>query len=241
MAGRRDNGDRLQVQTLIIAALASATAALVVSQFWKGGTVMSAAITPVIVAIVSDLLHRPARTVQRFTSTSSPPPTRRREPSTAGLERLGGEVASAPSGASPPPHGPRQGAMRVYKPSPPRGRLHLKVALVTGLLGFVIAAAVLTLPELIGGSALGGDRKTTLFGGGDNGSETAPADDERQTTTEEHEEQPEETQPQETAPQETTPQQPAPDGQTPPAQTTPQPTTPAPSPEPAPPQSQPAP
>src|SRR3954451_25285931 len=47
------------LQTLVIAAAASAAAAVIVSHLWKGGTVIAAAMTPVIVAIVKELLARP--------------------------------------------------------------------------------------------------------------------------------------------------------------------------------------
>jgi hypothetical protein len=254
VAGRQDNGDRLSLQTLIIAAIASATAAVVVSEFWSKGTVISAAITPVVVAIVSELLRRPAQGVTRLTSatarsrtagsgelassaaTSRTPGSR--EPSTAGLERLGGEVAAASRGAPPPPEGPRPGAMRVYSQRPPRRQVHLKVALITGLLAFAVAAAALTLPELIGGSAIGGgNRDTTLFGGGSK-SKDKQTEQQQQTGTEQQqtdtEQQPGETTPEQTAPEQTAPQQTAPQ------QTAPQQTTPAPAPAPQQPQPSPS-
>jgi hypothetical protein len=39
------------------------------------------------------------------------------------------------------------------------------VVVATGVLAFAIAAAALTVPELIGGGSITGDRDTTLFGG----------------------------------------------------------------------------
>src|SRR3954469_7961758 len=52
-------GESLSLQTLVVAAGASAVAAIVVSHLWKGGTVIAAAMTPVIVAITKELLSRP--------------------------------------------------------------------------------------------------------------------------------------------------------------------------------------
>src|SRR4051794_40039962 len=51
--------DSLSLQTLIIAALAAGAAAIVTSHFWKGGTIATAALTPVIVAIVKEGIQRP--------------------------------------------------------------------------------------------------------------------------------------------------------------------------------------
>jgi hypothetical protein len=47
--------------TLGISSLASITAAIATSEFWRGGVVGSAAVTPVIVALVKDLLSPLAR------------------------------------------------------------------------------------------------------------------------------------------------------------------------------------
>src|SRR4051812_50078265 len=52
-------GEGLSLQTLVVAAGASAVAAIVVSHLWKGGTVIAAAMTPVIVAIAKELINRP--------------------------------------------------------------------------------------------------------------------------------------------------------------------------------------
>jgi hypothetical protein len=49
---RGGGGGELSVSTLLIAAVASAVAAFVTSQVWTGGTLMTAALSPVIVALV---------------------------------------------------------------------------------------------------------------------------------------------------------------------------------------------
>jgi hypothetical protein len=53
----------LSVTTLMIASLSSLAAALVVSRLWGGGTLLGAAMTPVIVALVSEGLNRPAKAI----------------------------------------------------------------------------------------------------------------------------------------------------------------------------------
>ena len=60
---RADSGDRLSVRALAIASVASATAALITARLWAPGTALAAAVTPVIVAIVNELLSRPAEHV----------------------------------------------------------------------------------------------------------------------------------------------------------------------------------
>ena len=61
---RAGGGSDLDVPTLLIAALASAAAAFITSQVWAGGTLLSAAISPVIVALVKEGLARPAEAVR---------------------------------------------------------------------------------------------------------------------------------------------------------------------------------
>jgi hypothetical protein len=56
-------GGRISLQTLIIASLASAAASFAASRIWGAGTIVSAAATPVIVALVSEFLRRPVQTV----------------------------------------------------------------------------------------------------------------------------------------------------------------------------------
>jgi hypothetical protein len=73
----------LSLKDLIIAALSSVAAALIVSQFWRNGTLIATAMTPVIVAIARELLARPAETVgsaARKISAVAPAPAARRGP-----------------------------------------------------------------------------------------------------------------------------------------------------------------
>ncbi|MDQ3433408.1 MAG: hypothetical protein M3481_01770, partial [Actinomycetota bacterium] len=56
------------MRTLAIASASSAVAAIVTSRLWAAGTPIAAAMTPVLVTIVSEMLHRPAtKIVERFT------------------------------------------------------------------------------------------------------------------------------------------------------------------------------
>ncbi len=240
-----DKRSGLSARTLVIASIASLSAAVITSYVSTRGTPIAAAVTPVIVALVSELLNRPAAVIaQRLTvetdalpeaAGAGPPPPRRetrgeaarddeatrpddRTSATEALaagdptrateplaaddptrptEALGagrrartGEqaatlrqtpserpvTASTPgegngSGAGPPrsggPRGDGRGpdGMRVYAGQPRRG-LPWKAIAVTAALAFLIAASLLTLPELLAGQSVGaGDRGTTFFGG----------------------------------------------------------------------------
>jgi uncharacterized iron-regulated membrane protein len=63
---------------------------------------------------------------------------------------------------------------------PTRRRLHLKVALVTGLIAFVLAAVVLTVPELVFGGSVASKGHTTLFGGKSNAGSKSSSSSEEQ-------------------------------------------------------------
>jgi hypothetical protein len=154
----------VSIKTLLIAGAASATAALVVPLFWKPGTVFAAAMTPVIVSVVSELLKHPTEKVSSVASRRATgggvilePPPRRDEPfdplapaSTEELEAL-----------------PQTTGQRAVHRRSLTGR-QLKLALVTGLVAFVGAAAVVTASELIAGDPVSsGSGRTTFFGGSD--------------------------------------------------------------------------
>lgn len=162
---QRSRSSSIDLPTLIVTAVASATAAYVTSKLWAPGTLGAAAFTPVLIAVLKEMLYKPAEVVTRVV------PVR-------GVVR-----STAPSGEPQrPPASPEVVEERVPQPGEaagvsrgPRGR-NWKVAVVTGLLGFVLAAVIITVPELVaGGSAAGGGRETTFFGGG-NGSSTDPSD-----------------------------------------------------------------
>src|ERR687887_2888119 len=85
----REEERRLSLRTLVIASVASATAAIVTSQFWEGGTPIAAAVTPVIVAFVSEMLHRPTEAIARRITSER----------TAILPEAGGPAPPPPSEA----------------------------------------------------------------------------------------------------------------------------------------------
>lgn len=153
---RDGGGSGLSLQTLIVASLASLTAAIVTSHFWRGGTPITAALTPVIVALASELYRRPAQRITQLGSRAASVRTRERERVTSG----------APPERRVPrtevPEGP--GAIRVYRTGGKRRRFHLKVVLLTAAAAFAIAVGVLTLPELVFGGSLASHGRTTFFG-----------------------------------------------------------------------------
>ena len=62
-AGRRPSSGGISLQTLVIASAAAAVTSYIVSRIWGPGTLISAAATPVFVALVSEFLRRPVQTV----------------------------------------------------------------------------------------------------------------------------------------------------------------------------------
>ena len=142
--------------TLAIASASSVVAAILVSKIWGPGTIIGAAATPVIVTFVGELLKKPAEkiTVVRVSPT-------------------GTEVHERATPASPPsergaPRSPQSASTMAARSVHRSRRRPLAIALATGLLAFVIGAAVLTSSELVLGDAsvASGDRRTTLGGGG---------------------------------------------------------------------------
>jgi hypothetical protein len=165
----REETRSLSVRTLVIAFVAASAAGVVTSQFWIAGTWVSAGLTPVIVALVSELLHRPTEAVSRRLTSErgavlpapggpAPPP-----PGQADVlpERAAAEPGSSEPGAPVPP-------VQVYgrRPRSRRRRVALGVVAITAVLAFAAAALAITSTELVTGGSIGkGNRKTTLFGG----------------------------------------------------------------------------
>ena len=214
------NEGGLSARTLAISAVASLVAAVVVREIWGPGAIIGAAITPVLVALVSESLNRPA---QKVTSLAAERKTRTRVQQTPGGTRI-----------SAPPE--REDRFGIWEAAEPRrlDRKHVRIGIATGLVAFLLVAVALTASELVFGGSVTGGSKTTVFGGKKSGGDDrdpAPA-----TTTQTQEEDevlppettpttPEETVPQETVPEETTPET-VPE-ETVPQETVPQPTAPA--------------
>jgi hypothetical protein len=189
----RKGGGGLSARTLAIASAASLTAAMVTSRVFPPGTVYASALTPIIVTAVSELLNRPVDAVSELRKQRR---TLVRDQRTLEAARILGEephpLRGAPEfaqgadaeqelaangNAEPPPmriHGRRRYARRI---------LHPKVWIATGLAGFAIAVAVLTLPELIFGGAVTTTHRTTFFGGRSSSSSSSNKQDTTTSTT----------------------------------------------------------
>jgi hypothetical protein len=175
---KRQSG--LSLQTLIISSLAAATAAIVVPTFWQRGSVIATAFTPIVVAIVSEALKKPADVI-----TSATPRVARRSATGAAVR------SEQPEGVGARGEGPEQVSkwgtegdpFGLRQPPPRKWRFPWKVALITGLVAAVIGGGVVTASELaLFGNQIGdSDRQTGLFGGTPR--ERSTSDDEEATPT----------------------------------------------------------
>jgi len=201
---RSDGGGGLSLGTLIAASLASAVAAVVTSLFWESGTIPSAAITPILVALLSEAFKRPTQKIGSTVSRRAARPARPL-PEAAGAGRPvdvpgrrldpdplpGGGVSELPEDRVVPHRveagrTDEYGDIKVYRRGPNPVQRHWRAALVTGLLAFGVAAAVLTVPELLFGDSVSGGGKTTIFGGKPSGKRDSErdADKEKKNTDE---------------------------------------------------------
>ena len=184
----------LSITTLVIASCSSLVAAAVVSRVWGGGTLVGAAVTPVIVALVSEGLKKPATVISTVRETRTS--TRRYDPVAEGRRGLReGDLAMA-SRTRPAPERERS----IHRAGRGAPRRPLILAVVTGLVAFAIAAVLLTSSDLVlGRSVTGTGQRTTLF----SGSSTNAKKDQSDTTTTEKKTTPSSTTP--TTPTTTTP------------------------------------
>jgi len=212
----REEERRLNTRTLTIASVASATAAAVTSQLWIAGTWIAAALTPVLVAMISEALHRPTERVARAW-------TAEREPDGRARPRAQTATRSEPTAVSG-----SAGPVRVYRQTsrgmaePERAGLSLsgrripwRAVLVTGAAAFVIAIASITVIDLASGGSVGrGSGRTTLFNSSRNSDTPTQKDssgqDRQQGTPD-----------QQSTPPDGSPTTTQPDQQTPPSDTTP--------------------
>lgn len=177
---KKERSGGLSLQTLLISAAAAVAAATVVPLFWQRGTVIATAMTPVIVALVSEALRKPVEHV-----SSVAPRVTRRSGTGAAVRRYEPDSARARDAAEV---GARGRGPERFEPLPPHlredtparrsddpfglrkaesRRPRLKIALVTGVLAFLVAGAAVTASELtvFGGSVSGERGRTTLLGG----------------------------------------------------------------------------
>ena len=155
-AAKEDGG--LSMQSLLIASAASMAAAIVIHEVWRPGAILGAAVTPVIVALVSEALRKPVTRVSTL-----------REQRGLGRTTTQERRQAAPTAAAPAED--RFGIWEAERREPWHRRLdrrHARLALVTGVLAFAVGAFALTGAELVlGGNVGSGAKSTTLVGGKD--------------------------------------------------------------------------
>lgn len=165
----------VDLPTLITTAVASAVAAYLTSKIWAPGTLAAAAFTPVLVALLKEALIKPAEVVTRAVPVRGV---------VRSASAVGEPEAGRPAGTDSPEAIEARIAQLGEAPghSRPGRRRAWQVAIVTGLLGFILAAVIITVPELVSGnSVFGGDRDTTFFS--KKHSSSTPATDTTTTTT----------------------------------------------------------
>jgi hypothetical protein len=172
----------LSVSTLMIASASSLAAALVVSKLWGGGTLIGAAMTPVIVALVSEGLRRPARAIDTVRTTRAA----RFDPIAEGRRGLAEGDLDRARRPQVPAAAQAEAERRVHRASGPRlslPRPRVIAAIATGLVAFVVAGVVLTGSELVFGksSVASSARRTTFLGGAP--AKTSTKDKTKTTTT----------------------------------------------------------
>jgi hypothetical protein len=153
----------IDLSTLVITAVASAAAAYITAHVWAPGTLASAAFTPVIIALIKEGLRKPTEVV------TAAVPTRGGRVRVRETEPLPDDLTAQLEVGAPPPYPPPQpgaqaGPVTVY--STRGNRLRWRIAVITGLLGFIVCVLVYTVPEVIAGRSVGRPgHSTTLFSG----------------------------------------------------------------------------
>jgi cytoskeletal protein RodZ len=162
---KQQSAGGLSPKTLLIAGAASAVTAVIVPMLWRPGTLFAAAATPIIVALVTEALKRPVDTVSavtvRRTRRYTPVPERDAEETFDPLAPpTAEELRQVPTAAAPPPR-------RVVRRRRGLTSRQWRIGIVTGLVAFLGAAAVVTASELaiFGDSVSSGERRTSYFGG----------------------------------------------------------------------------
>jgi hypothetical protein len=171
----------ISIQTLAISAAAAVAAAVVVPMIWDRGTLIATAMTPVIVALVSEALRKPAERISAVT----PKVTRRssgvpvRSPHSA--DRFDPLPPEERAAAAPPRSDDPFGLRARRRPA----RHHWRLALATGAVAFVVAVVGLTMSELLlGGAATRDGGRTTFFSRETRDAEPSPTASPTPTATE---------------------------------------------------------
>ena len=184
-SAEREEERRINTRTLTIASVASASAAAVTSQLWIHGTWIAAAVTPVLVTLLSEALHRPTERIARAWTSDQPALSMR-----AASPR---EPVAAPHGdplqprhAEPAPPETAAGPVRVYRQptgGAPRRRIAIGAVAATAAIAFLIAVVALTAGDLVSGGSIGKGGARTTFWGGSGKSEQSQQDATPKPTT----------------------------------------------------------
>jgi hypothetical protein len=173
----------LSVTTLMIASASSLVAAVLVSKVWGPGTLIGAGATPVIVALVSEALKRPARVIDTVRETRAA----RYDPVAEGRRGLREGDLDVARPAMP---AAAVAQRRVHRASERRGLRHLPrprvmAAIATGIAAFILAGVLLTSSELVlGKSVVSSAKRTTYIPVSRNASDTKKKDtQDKQDTT----------------------------------------------------------
>jgi hypothetical protein len=180
----REEERRLNTRTLMVASVASATAAAVTSQLWIAGTWIAAALTPVLVALISEAMHRPTERIARAWTSER--------------EGRGSRTQSAtrrePTAVTGTP-----GPVRVYRQSGSRTtlakrRIAFGAVAATAAIAFVIGLVALTTVDLVSGGSVGKGSGRFTLGGGGGDSQTKDQQQEKDATQQQQQESPDEQQ-----------------------------------------------
>jgi hypothetical protein len=190
-SAEREEERRLNTRTLTIASVASATAAAVTSQLWIAGTWIAAALTPVLVALISEALHRPTERVARAWTAEREPrgasgpaqTATRAEPAAvtgeAGPVRMYRQTSR---GVAQGGRGARAAGRSVGEADRGRAvlsgrRIPWRAVLLTGAAAFAIAIAAITVIDL---ASTGSVNTTPLGRSSHAGSQTKDSTDQKQ-------------------------------------------------------------
>ncbi|HEX6026089.1 MAG TPA: hypothetical protein VFZ00_29120 [Solirubrobacter sp.] len=180
MSDEKESKSGLSLQTLLISSASAVVAAVVVPMFWERGSLIATAVTPIIVALASEALNRPAKVITQVT-----PRVARRSATGAAIRSKQPSGVGARGDGPERMWGPEDDPFGLRTPERSRRRLPIRIAVVTGLLAAVIGAAIVTASELaiFGHSISGSDRSTSVFGG-----RTSPTEEETPTAVPEESE-----------------------------------------------------
>ena len=97
---KEEKSSGISIQTLVISSAAAVAAAVIVPMFWERGSLLATAITPIIVALVSEGLNRPAKVITQVT-----PRVTRRSATGAAVRARAADAASARAATVPSARG----------------------------------------------------------------------------------------------------------------------------------------